>query len=84
MKTPAGYGDYSNPATAGAQRQTDRSFDQDESRVNQKLAWANKMANPSSGSCESCGESSTTESLSGRPSCQGCAEAEVHADRNAR
>ncbi len=46
MNTPAGYGDYSNPATMDAQRQTDRAFDSDEARVKDRLAWAKNKANP--------------------------------------
>lgn len=46
MRPPAGYGDYSNPGTMDAQRQTDRAFDSDEARVNDRLSSARKMVNP--------------------------------------
>ena len=46
MRPPAGYGDYSNPRTMDAQRQTDRAFDSDEARVNDRLSSAQKMVNP--------------------------------------
>ena len=46
MTPPAGYVEYSKPATMDSQRQTDRSFDSDEARVNDRLSWAKGKVNP--------------------------------------